>query len=245
MKLRLLPRARGLLTPCALALLSLPLPALAQSGSGSESPGVRTNTARLMGTDAAEVIDAPVLGLQRTAIPLFAGLAVDTSMYANLLLAPNLGLRWALAAGPHRFVVGARYTHFVGADAYSAYVESEAPAVQRFEPELSGPSFYAVYGLVLGPLLVQGEARYGLYTSDYLSFTGGAGFNFAGNWSVVAEAGVRVKGGSAFRAAGGLRYGGEGFGLGVGAAYVDLSDPALPGESLPVLPVFDLSWTFR
>ena len=245
MKPRLLSGARGLFTACALALLSLPLSASAQSDTRSKSPGVRTNTARLMGTDAAEVIDAPVIGLQRTAIPLFAGLAMDTSVYADLLLAPNLGLRWAMAVGPNRFVVGARYTHFVGADVYSAQVESEAPAVQRFEPELSGPSFYAVYGLVLGPLLVQGEARYGIYTSDYLSFTGGAGFNFAGNWSVVAEAGVRVKGGAAFRAAGGLRYGGEIFGLGVGAAYVDLSDPALPGESLPVLPVFDISWTFR
>ncbi len=243
MKHRHLPGSRGPVLACALASLSLSFTASAQSGS--ETPGVRTNTARLMGTDAAEVIDAPVLGLQRTAIPLFAGLAVDTSVYADLLLAPNVGLRWGLAAGPHRFVVGARYTHFIGASVYSDRVEEEAPAVQRFEPELSGPSFYAVYGLVLGRLLVQGEARYGRYTSDYLSFTGGAGFNFTGNWSVVAEAGVRVKGGSAFRAAGGLRYGGDNFGLGVGAAYVDLSDPALPGESLPVLPVFDLSWTFR
>ncbi|MFP2910169.1 hypothetical protein ACLESD_35055 [Pyxidicoccus sp. 3LFB2] len=226
---------------CALVTLCSPLIAAADS----EPAGVRTNTARLMTTDAAEVIDAPVLGLQRTALPLFGGLAVDTSLIADALLAPNLGLRWALAAGPHRFVVGARYTHFVGASVYSDRVESEEPAIQRFEPELSGPSFYGVYGLVLGPLLLQGEARYGHYTSDYLSFTGGAGLNFFGNWSVVAEAGVRVKGGSAFRAAAGIRYGGEGLGFGLGAAYVDLSDPALPGENLPVLPTVDLSWSFR
>ncbi|MBZ4418083.1 hypothetical protein K8638_16445 [Myxococcus sp. RHST-1-4] len=226
---------------CALAALGTPTLATAD-----DSPtGVRTNTARLMGTDAAEVIDAPVLGLQRTAIPLFAGLAVDTSLYADALLAPNLGLRWAVAAGPHRVVLGARYTHFVGASVYSDAVESEAPAIRRFEPELTGPSFYGVYGLVLGPLLVQGEARYARYTSDYLSFTAGVGLNFAGNWSVVGEAGVRVEGGSSLRAAAGIRYGGDHFGFGLGAAYVDLSDPALPGESLPVLPVFDLSWTFR
>lgn len=229
---------------CALAALLSPLIASADDDTPS---GVRTNTARLMGTDAAEVIDAPVLGLQRTALPLFAGLAVDTSLYANALLAPNLGLRWAVAAGPHRVVLGARYTHFVGASVYSDAVTSGAdtPALQRFEPELSGPSFYGVYGLVLGPLLVQGEARYARYTSGYLSFTGGVGFNFTGNWSVVGEAGVRVEGGSAFRAAAGIRYGGDAFGFGLGAAYVDMSDPALPGESLPVLPVFDLSWTFR
>ncbi len=232
---------RGLLAACALATLLSPLPAFADDAP----PGVRTNTARLMTTDAAEVIDAPVLGLQRTAIPLFGGLAVDTSVYADALLAPNLGLRWALAAGPHRFVLGARYTHFIGADVYSDVVTSEEPALQSFEPELSGPSFYGVYGLALGPLLVQGEARYGHYTTDYLSFTGSAGFNFFGPWSVVAEAGVRVTGGSAFRAAAGLRYGGVGLGFGLGAAYVDMSDPALPGESLPVLPVVDLSWTFR
>jgi hypothetical protein len=232
---------RARTTACALAVLCLPLSASADDVRS----GVRTNTARLMTTDAAEVIDAPVLGLQRTALPLFGGLAVDTSVYADALLAPNLGLRWALAAGPHRFVVGARYTHFIGASVYSDIVTDEEPALQSFEPELSGPSFYGVYGLVLGPLLVQGEARYGVYTTDYLSFTGSAGFNFLGPWSVVAEAGVRVKGGSAFRAAAGLRYGGEGLGFGLGAAYVDLSDPALPGESLPVLPVVDLSWSFR
>ncbi|MCP3139731.1 hypothetical protein [Pyxidicoccus xibeiensis] len=234
--------ARGPLLACALGTLSLPSLASAES---SEPSGVRTNTARLMTTDAAEVIDAPVLGLQRTALPLFAGLAVDTSVYADALLAPNLGLRWAVAAGPHRVVLGARYTHFVGASTYSDIVTGETPALRSFEPELSGPSFYGVYGLALGPLLVQGEARYAHYTSDYLSFTGGVGFNFLGHWSVVGEAGVRVEGGSAFRAAAGIRYGGDGFGFGLGAAYVDMSDPALPGESLPVLPVFDLSWTFR
>ncbi len=229
------------LAACVLAAL------LSPSLAAAEAAGVRTNTARLLTTDAAEAIDAPVLGLQRTALPLFAGLAVDTSLYANALLAPNLGLRWALAAGPHRFVLGARYTHFVGASVYSDVVTSEAdtPALQRFEPELSGPSFYGVYGLALGRLLVQGEARYGHYTSDYLSFTGAVAFNFAGHWSVVGEAGVRVKGGATLRAAAGLRYGGEHFGLGLGASYVDMSDPALPGERLPVLPVLDLSWSFR
>ncbi|MFP2931585.1 hypothetical protein ACLESO_41650 [Pyxidicoccus sp. 3LG] len=125
------------------------------SAESAEPGGVRTNTARLMGTDAAEVIDAPVLGLQRTALPLFGGLAVDTSLYADAMLAPNLGLRWAVAAGPHRFVLGARYTHFVGASTYSDIVTSETPALRSFEPELSGPSFYGVYGLALGPLLVQ------------------------------------------------------------------------------------------
>ncbi|GHG80420.1 hypothetical protein [Comamonas sp. JC664] len=229
----------------AWALAALLSPSLA--AADEDARGVRTNTARLLTTDAAEVIDAPVLGLQRTALPLFAGLAVDTSMYANALLAPNVGLRWAMASGAHRFVLGARYTHFVGTSVYSDIVTSEAdtPALQRFEPEFSGPSFYAVYGMALGPLLVQGEARYGIYTSDYLAFTGAVAFNFAGHWSVVGEAGVRVKGGSTLRAAAGVRYGGEHFGLGLGATYVDMSDPALPGESLPVLPVLDLSWSFR
>ncbi|MCP3099772.1 hypothetical protein LZ198_12935 [Myxococcus sp. K15C18031901] len=226
--------------PCVLAALLSP--ALA---SAEDAQGVRTNTARLLGTDAAEVIDAPVLGLQRTALPLFAGLAVDTSLYADALLAPNLGLRWAAAAGPHRFVLGARYTHFVGASVYSGVVESEAPSVTRFEPELSGPAFYGVYGLSLGRLLLQAEARYAHYTSDYLSFTAGAAFQFAGNWSVVGEAGLRVEGGPAARLGAGIRYGGEHLGLGVGATYVDLNDPAVPGEKLAVLPVLDLSWTFR
>ncbi|MCE9670863.1 hypothetical protein LY474_23935 [Myxococcus stipitatus] len=234
-------RGRGRFTlPCVLAALLSP--ALA---SADDSPGVRTNTARLLGTDAAEVIDAPVLGLQRAALPLFAGLVVDTSLYADALLAPNLGLRWAKALGPHRIVLGARYTHFVGASVYSDIVESEEPSITRFEPELSGPSFYGVYGLSLGRFLLQAEARYAHYTSDYLSFTAGAALRFAGNWSFVGEAGVRVEGGTAARFGAGIRYGGEHLGLGVGATYVDLSDPAVPGEKLAVLPVLDLSWTFR
>lgn len=209
------------------------------------SAQVRTNVARLLTTDAAEVIDAPVVGLQRTALPLFAGFSVDTSLYADALLAPNLGLRWALAAGPHRVALGARYTHFVGASAYSSRVESREPAIQSFTPELSGPAFYAVYGLSLGPVLAQGEARYARYDTDYLAFTGAVAWNFIGAWSVIAEGGVRVKGGAKLKAAAGVRYGGEHFGLALGAAYVDLSDPALPGKDLPVLPTFDLSWSFR
>ncbi|WP_223740934.1 hypothetical protein NR800_24630 [Corallococcus interemptor] len=218
------------------ALLLLPAAASAQ---------VRTNVARLLTSDAAEVIDAPVVGLQRTALPLFAGFSVDTSLYADALLAPNLGLRWALAAGPHRVALGARYTHFVGASVYSGQVESQEPAIQRFTPELSGPAFYGVYGLSLGPVLVQGEARYARYDSDYLAFTGAVAWNFTGAWSLIAEGGMRVKGGAKLKAAAGVRYGGEHLGLALGAAYVDLSDPALPGEDLPVLPTFDLSWSFR
>jgi hypothetical protein len=56
--------------------------------------------------------------------------------------------------------------------------------------------------------------------------------------------GVRLEGGSRLRAAGGVRYGGEKFGLALGAAYVNLNDPVFPG-GLPVAPVLDLSWTFR
>ncbi|WP_244221998.1 hypothetical protein [Corallococcus exercitus] len=223
-------------TGLLIALLLLPAAAFAQ---------VRTNVARLLTSDAAEVIDAPVVGLQRTALPLFAGLSVDTSLYADALLAPNLGLRWAVAGGPHRVALGARYTHFVGASAYSSRVESREPAIQSFTPELSGPAFYAVYGLSLGPVLVQGEARYARYDSDYLAFTGAVAWNLTGAWSLIAEGGMRVKGGAKLKAAAGVRYGGEHFGMALGAAYVDLSDPALPGQDLPVLPTFDLSWSFR
>ena len=46
------------------------------------------------------------------------------------------------------------------------------------------------------------------------------------------------------RAAAGVRYGGENFGLALGAAYVNLNDPVFPG-GLPVAPVLDVSWTFR
>ncbi|HEX8703646.1 MAG TPA: hypothetical protein VF815_32720, partial [Myxococcaceae bacterium] len=65
-----------------------------------------------------------------------------------------------------------------------------------------------------------------------------------GAWAVIGEVGVRLEGGSRLRAAAGVRYGGENFGLALGAAYVNLNDPVFPG-GLPVAPVLDLSWTFR
>ena len=228
----------GLIGPLFTILFS-PFQAHAQAQEGFQ-PG----NARLLTTDAAAVIEHPVLGLQRSAVPLPGGFALDTSLYADLLLAPNLGLRWAMAAGPHRFVVGARYTHFVGADVYSDYVESQEPAITRFEPSLSGPTFYGVYGLVLGRLAVQGEVRYARFESSYLAVTGAAALNLAGAWALIGEVGVRLEGGSKLRAAAGVRYGGENFGLALGAAYVNLNDPVFPG-GLPVAPVLDLSWTFR
>lgn len=128
---------------CHTVLLLYPLSAaFAEPPAGSPS-----GNARLLTTDEAAVIEHPVLGLQRSAVPLGAGLALDTSVYADLFLAPNLGLR--------------------------------------------------------------------------------------------------MKGGSKMRAAGGVRYGGEQLGVALGAAYVDIEDPAFPGGGFSVLPVFDLTWTFR
>jgi hypothetical protein len=128
---------------------------------------------------------------------------------------------------------------------YSSIVEGQEPAVTRFEPSLSGPSFYGLYGISLGALLVQGEIRYGLYETDYLSLTGGVALNLAGNWWLIGELGTRFSGGASLRAAAGLRYGGESFGLALGASYAGLEDPMIPDGSVPVLPVLDLSWTFR
>jgi hypothetical protein len=201
--------------------------------------------ARLLTTDAAAVIAHPVLGLQRSAVPLAAGLALDTSLIADLLLAPNLGLRWAMEAGPHRFVVGARYTHFVGASAYSSFIEGQEPAIDSFRPSLSGPTVYGVYGLALGALTVQGEARYSRFETDYLAVTGGAALHLTERYALIAEAGVRLKGGSKLRAAAGVRYGGENLGVALGAAYVNIQDPAFAGGGFAVVPVIDLSWTFR
>jgi hypothetical protein len=49
------------------------------------------------------------------------------------------------------------------------------------------------------------------------------------------------------RGAAGIRYAGDNFGLSLGAAYVDLVEPLLPYNEgrIPVIPAFDLSWTFR
>lgn len=223
------------------ALLFLLLPSGAQAQA---QEGFQPGNARLLTTDAAVTLEHPVLGLQRSAVPLPGGFALDTSLYADLLLAPNLGVRWAMAAGPHRFVAGARYTHFVGAKVYSDFVNSQEPVIKRFEPSLSGPTFYGAYGLVLGRLAVQGEARYARFESSYLAVTGAAVLNLVGAWALIGEVGVRLEGGSRLRAAGGVRYGGEKFGLALGAAYVNLNDPVFPG-GLPVAPVLDLSWTFR
>jgi hypothetical protein len=238
-----IPRARRLITAgllCPFLLLLTPL-----SAAHAQSESTPFSNGRLLTTDAAAVIEHPVLGLQRSAVPLPAGLALDTSLIADLMLAPNLGLRWAMAAGPHRFVVGARYTHFMGASVYSSVVESEEPAIVSFEPSLSGPTFYGAYGLTLGPVLVQGEARYARYASDYAAVTGSAALLLTTRWALIGEVGVRLAGGSRLRAAGGLRYGGEGLGFAVGAAYVNIDDPAFPGGGFAVLPVADLSWTFR
>ena len=228
-----------------LPLLTLFILCLSSSALAQPSEDTPSGNGRLLTTDAAAVIAHPVLGLQRSAVPLVGGLVLDTSLIADLMLAPNLGLRWAMAAGPHRFVAGARYTHFMGASVYSSVVEGQEPAIDRFEPTLSGPTVYGAYGLALGPLSVQGEARYARYESDYFAVTGAAALHLTETFQLIAEAGVRLKGGSKLRGAAGVRYGGKNLGLALGAAYVDIDDPAFPGGGFAVLPVLDLSWTFR
>jgi hypothetical protein len=220
--------------------------------------------ARLLSSDEAAAIKRPVIGLQRSAVPLGLGFAVDTSLLADLALAANLGVRWGLEAGPHRFVIGARYTHFLGSELVSDFVTSQEPAVKRFDLSFGGPSAYALYGLQLGRVLVQAEVRHSRYELVSTSATAAVVFNFAGNWSLVGELGFRVRHATQppdpqldpniiigfpwpLRGAAGIRYAGENLGFSLGAAYVGLYEPMLPINEgrIPVIPAFDLSWTFR
>lgn len=212
-------------------------------------------TARLVTSEAAEVIDRPVLGLQRSAVPLFAGVAVDTSLIADLALLLNVGLRYAGEFGPHRLVVGARYSHFVGAEVYTQFINGQAPPVKRFEPALSGPAAYAVVGTTFGKLLVQLEAKGAMYTSQpegvteprvlvYAATTLGVSLPLGDAWAINLEGGARLSGGPLLKGAAGIRFTGQHFGFSAGAAYLGLSDPILPLDDFPIVPAADLWWTF-
>ena len=230
---------RRSLAPFLVALAAISLPARA------------AGDARWASMDAPEVLDASVLGLQRSALVLPGGFALDTSLLADLGLLPNAGVRWATAAGPHRFVVGARYAIFVGAGPYSTVVNYLQPVVKRYDPSYSGPSAYAVYGLSLGQFTVGAELRARLMYFVSGSFTAGVSFAFTDSWSVVVEGGVRYLQGAPFvpdgtiqpKAAAGLRLAGKGFGFLVGANYVGIEDPMFP--ALPIIPVVDLYWSFQ
>ena len=200
--------------------------------------------ARLLTSDAAEPILRPVLGLQRSALPLGLGVALDTALLADLALAPNLGLRWAHVRGGHRFVAGARYTYFAGTRVYSDAVASQEPLVTRFEPRFSGPSAYGLYGYQLGRVLLQGEARYTAFDEASLGLTAAAVVQLGRGWGLVVEAGARLRVAEGFKGAAGFRYQGRHLGASLGVAYVDLRDPLVPGRSLPILPAFDLAWSF-
>lgn len=221
----------------ALAAISLPAPA--------------AGDARWASMDAPEVLDASVIGLQRSALALPGGFALDTSLMADIGLLPNAGVRWAMASGPHRFVVGARYALFVGSGAYSALLGTLQPVVRRYDPSYSGPSGYAVYGFSLGQLTLAAELRARMMYFVSGSFTAGASFAFNDAWSVVLEGGVRYLQGAPFvpdgaiqpKAAAGVRLAGKGFGFLVGVDYVGFDDPMLP--VLPIIPVADLFWSFQ
>src|SRR4051812_31909306 len=167
------------LLPLLLSLSAISLPAPA------------AGDARWVSMDAPEALDATVLGLQRSAVALPGGFAVDTSVLADIGLLPNLGVRWAMVAGPHRFVAGARYALFVGTGAYSAAINALQPVVKSYDPRYGGPSAYAVYGLSLGPLTLAAEVRARLMTFLSGSLTAGAAFAFNESWSVVLEGGIR------------------------------------------------------
>ena len=205
-----------------------------------------SGNARLLTSDEAAAIRRPTIGLQRTAIPIALGIAVDTSLLADLVTAANLGVRWGAEFGIHRVVVGARYTQFLGSGKASEFISSQVPEITRFDVNFNGPSFYALYGIVLGRLLVQGEVRHSIYQTTITTVTGAAVLNLVGSLSAVGEVGVRFAEGMPLRGALGLRYGGEHLGLSLGVAYVGLVEPLLPYNEgrVPFLPALDLSWTF-
>lgn len=241
----------GLVLGVLWALLPL-TPAHAQE-QGTAQEEERTfphaGDARLLSSDEAAPIKHTVIGLQRTAIPLGWGFAVDTALLADAALAANVGVRWGVEFGPNRLVLGARYTQFLGNSVLSKFVTSQEPIVKTYDVTFRGPSFYALYGLALGSrLLVQVEGRYSNYQTVNATVTAAAVFNFAGRWSVVGELGVRInKEGLPLRGAAGLRYGGENLGLSLGVVYADLTEPMLPVNSgkIPFIPALDLSWTFQ
>lgn len=219
----------------------------------ASTPALASN-GRLLTTDAAEVVDVPVLGLQRSAIALPAGFAVDTSLLGDLVLVLNGGLRWGAALDVHRLVLGARYSQFVGTPVYSALLNSQESQLQRYEPALSGPSFYGVYGIELGSLLLQLEGKVELMAETTASLTAGAKFQLTPAWGLIVEGGVRGYPGRVettpppasapfLRGAAGLRFGGETGQVTLGVAYVGIEDPML--GSFPFAPVLDLAWSFR
>lgn len=226
-----------------LLVLLVLVPSLAYAGN-----------ARLLTTDAAETLERPVLGLQRSAVPLPLGFALDTSLLADLMLAANLGVRWAAEAGPNRFVLGARYTQFVGSQAFSDLIRGQAPVVRKFDATLSGPSAYALYGIAPGGgWLFQVEGRYWGYQFPSAVVMAGVNAPLGAGLNLALEAGMQLPltdaqgqpiGRPGLRGSAGLRYVGDNLGLTLGAAYVDISEPMVPGGALPIIPVVDLSWTF-
>ncbi|MFY0581855.1 hypothetical protein ACN28S_53060 [Cystobacter fuscus] len=202
--------------------------------------------ARLLSSDEAAPIKHLTIGLQRTAIPLALGIAVDTSLLADIATAANVGVRWGAEWGIHRFVIGGRYTWFLGGETLSGAISEQVPEIQRVDVNFSGPSVYALYGIVLGRFLVQGEVRHYIYQNTVTTATGAVVFNIIGNLSAVGELGVRFSEGMPLRGAFGLRYGGPTLGLSLGLAYVDVTEPLLPYNEgrVPFLPAFDLSLTF-
>lgn len=201
-----------------------------------------TTDGRLLSMDSGEVIDRTTLGLQRSAVALPAGFAIDTSLIGDLALAANLGVRWAMATGPHHVAIGARYTQFFGAPVYSSAIAMLNPTVKQFNPSLSGPSAYAAYGIHLGQLSLTVEGRYEHLYYDAAGLNVGGSLVLGGNWWLVAEVGYRFFGQVPLHASLGVRFTGEHFGLALGATYTGYQDPQLP--PLPVLPALDVFWCF-
>jgi len=218
------------------------------------SAAAPASTGRLLTTEAAEVVDVPVLGLQRTALALPGGFALDTALLADVVLLVNGGVRWGAKLDVHRVVLGARYAHFVGTELYSSLLNAQEEQLRRYEPALSGPSFYGVYGIELGALLLQMEGKVELMAQTTAALTAGAKFQLSPAWGLIAEAGIRFYPGReettppaasapSFKGAAGLRFGGETGQVTLGVAYVGIEDPMLP--ALPFAPVLDLAWSFR
>lgn len=181
-----------------------------------------------------------VLGLQELGINT-GNVFIDTNPLVDLGYTANLGAKLIFPINSDvKMTLGARYFKFIGSQAVSDRVKATSTLIDKFNIDYQGLTSFIGASIDIGSLGYHANFQYAdISGSKVSSPVLGVDWNFAEYWSLIGEAGYDVFNKQP-RASFGISKYGPGFGLRLGATYVEIVDPIKTYKG--IAPIVDFYW---
>lgn len=167
---------------------------------------------------------------------------INTNPLMDAALTGNIGVKYATEISQAvSLTVGARYMQFLGSSYVESAVKKQDALIESFKLNYSGYNAFigGTYALTNSALHL--NLQYAdVSSSKNLNLISAYSVNMNDVWYGVIEAGYDFENKKPRGSLGVVRSG-ENFGLRLGVTYVEINDPALNVNTLPIL---DFYWTF-